>query len=80
VRRLSCGIWPQTSLGSNAVSSRRLHQAIVPWARFYLTNVAEWESAQLYEAALTSKEYRKLAERFKDVARYHPGLYEVVKT
>jgi quinol monooxygenase YgiN len=60
--------------------STRLHQAIVPWARFYLINVAEWESAQLYEAALNSEEYSKLAERFKDVARYYPGLYEVVKT
>jgi heme oxygenase (mycobilin-producing) len=60
--------------------STRLHQAIVPWARFYLINVAEWESAQRYEAALNSEEYRKLAERFKDVARYYPGLYEVVKT
>jgi heme oxygenase (mycobilin-producing) len=60
--------------------STRLHQAIVPWARFYLINVAEWESAQLYEAPLKSEEYRKLAERFKEVARYYPGLYEVVKT
>jgi heme-degrading monooxygenase HmoA len=25
--------------------STRLHRAIVPWARFYLVNVAEWESA-----------------------------------
>lgn len=36
--------------------STRLHKAIVPWARFYLINVAEWESVQLYEAALNSEE------------------------
>jgi heme oxygenase (mycobilin-producing) len=52
----------------------------VPWARFYLINVAEWESVQLYEAALNSEEYRKLAEASRDVARYYPGLYEVVRT
>jgi heme-degrading monooxygenase HmoA len=60
--------------------STRLHKAIVPWARFYLINVAEWESVQLYEAALNSEEYRKLAEQSRDVARYYPGLYEVVRT
>ena len=60
--------------------STRLHKAIVPWARFSLINIAEWESVQLYEAALNREEYRKLAELFRDVARYYPGLYEVVRT
>jgi quinol monooxygenase YgiN len=60
--------------------STRLHKAIVPWARFYLINVAEWESVQLYEAALNSEGYRKLAELSRDLARYYPGLYEVVRT
>jgi quinol monooxygenase YgiN len=60
--------------------STRLHRAIVPWARFYLVNVAEWESVQLYQAAFNHEEYGKLAERFEDVARYYPGLYEVVRT
>jgi heme oxygenase (mycobilin-producing) len=60
--------------------STRLHKAIVPWARFHLINVAEWESVQLYEAALNSEEYRKLVELSRDVARYYPGLYEVVRT
>jgi heme oxygenase (mycobilin-producing) len=60
--------------------STRLHKAIVPWARFSLINVAEWESVPLYESALNSEEYRKLAERSRDVARYYPGLYEVVRT
>jgi hypothetical protein len=52
----------------------------VPWARFSLINVAEWESVQLYEVALNREEYRKLAEQFREVARYYPGLYEVVRT
>jgi hypothetical protein len=56
------------------------HMAIVPWARFSLINVAEWESVQLYEAALNREGYRKLAELFRDMARYYPGLYEVVRT
>jgi heme oxygenase (mycobilin-producing) len=55
-------------------------QPIVPWARFSLINVAEWESVQLYEVALNREEYRKLAEQFREVARYYPGLYEVVRT
>ena len=50
-------------------------EALALWDR-----AAEWEAVPLYEAALNREEYRKLAERFGDVARYSPGLYEVVST
>jgi heme-degrading monooxygenase HmoA len=59
--------------------SARLHKAIVPWARFHLVNVAEWKSAELYEAALNSQEFKNLAERSGDLVRHYPGLYEVVR-
>lgn len=60
--------------------STRLHKAIVPWARFYLVNIAEWESVMHFENAVKSEEFRVLTKPYMDVFPHYPGLYEVVGT
>ncbi len=60
--------------------STRLHKAIVPWARFRLINVAEWESSAHFEAAVNSAEFKTLTEPYMEEFPHYPGLYEVVKT
>ncbi len=59
--------------------STRLHEAIAPGSRFHLVNVAEWESPEAFQAAVTSPEFRELV---KDMVRnfpHHPALYSVVR-
>lgn len=60
--------------------STRLHRAIVPWARFHLINIAEWESVGHFEAAINSEEFKKLTEPYMVIFPHYPGLYEVVRT
>ena len=60
--------------------STRLHQAVVPGARFPLVNVAEWESVEHFEAAINSEEFRRLIAPYMEVCPHSPGLYEVVRT
>ena len=60
--------------------STRLHKAISPQARFHLINIAEWNSAEDFEAAVTSVEFKTLTQPYMDVFPHYPGLYEVVRT
>ncbi len=60
--------------------STRLHRSIVPWARFHLINIAEWQSVEHFEAAIFSKEFKDLTEPYKEVYPHYPGLYEVIRT
>ena len=60
--------------------STRLHRAVVPWARFHLINVAEWESMAHFEAAINSDEFKRLTQPYLEVFPHYPGLYEVVRT
>jgi heme oxygenase (mycobilin-producing) len=60
--------------------STRLHRAIVPWARFHLINVAEWQSVDQFEAVIFSEEFRNMTEPYKDLFPHYPGLYEVIRT
>ena len=60
--------------------STRLHKAVVPWARFRLINVAEWESVEHFEAVINSEEFKKLTDPYMEVFPHYPGLYEVVRT
>ena len=55
----------------------RLHRALSPEARFGFINVAEWESPQHFEAAVTNPEFRELT---KGGPPGNPSLYEVVRT
>ena len=55
----------------------RLHRALSPEARFGFVNVAEWESPQYFQAAVTSPEFAEMAQGGPPG---HPSLYEVVRT
>ncbi|MDQ3778030.1 MAG: antibiotic biosynthesis monooxygenase [Actinomycetota bacterium] len=57
--------------------SSRLHRALAPDARFRFINVAEWASPQDFQAAVTSEEFRELAQ---GAAPSSPALYEVVRS
>lgn len=60
--------------------STRLHRAIVPWARFTLVNVAEWESAKHFEEAINHEEFKKITAPYMEMCPHYPGLYEVIRT
>ena len=60
--------------------STRLHKAISPDARFTYVNVAEWESAEHFQAAIGSDEFQKLTEGSQERFPHYPALYEVVRT
>lgn len=60
--------------------STRLHKATVPWARFHLINVAEWQSAEDFQAAINTEEFNALTEPYMEVFPHFPGLYEVVRS
>ena len=55
----------------------RLHRALRPDARFGFVNVAEWESPQHFQAAVSDPAFAELA---KNSPRNSPALYEVVRT
>ena len=57
--------------------STRLHRALAPDARFRFINIAEWESPQAFQAAVTSDEFREIA---KGAGPGAPALYEVVRS
>ena len=56
--------------------STRLHRALAPDARFGFINVAEWESADDFRAAVSTEEFRRLAGNGPPS---YPSLYEVVR-
>ena len=60
--------------------STRLHKAVVPWARFHLINVAEWESIDHFESVMNSGEFKDLVGPYMKKFPHYPGLYEVIKT
>ena len=57
--------------------STRLHRALAPDARFRFINIAEWDSPQDFQAAVTSEEFRELAKHGPPGS---PALYEVVRS
>ena len=57
--------------------STRLHRALAPDARFRFVNVAEWESPQDFQAAVSSEQFREIA---KEASPGSPALYEVVRS
>jgi heme-degrading monooxygenase HmoA len=58
----------------------RLHRAISPEARFHFINVAEWQSAEHFQAAVGREEFKRLVEPYMEVFPHYPGLYEVIRT
>lgn len=59
--------------------STKLHKAVVPWARFQLVNIAQWESAEHFEAVANSEEFKQMVEPYMEVFPHYPGLYEVIR-
>ena len=57
--------------------SSRLHRALAPDARFRFINVAEWASPEDFQAAVSSEEFREIAEGGGPGS---PALYEVVQS
>ena len=57
--------------------STRLHRALAPDAPFRFINIAEWESPDDFQAAVTSPEFRELAQHGPPGS---PALYEVVRS
>ena len=55
----------------------RLHRALAPGARYRFINVAEWASAQDFQAAVSSERFREIA---KGAGPSSPALYEVVRS
>ena len=63
--------------GQPGLVGSRLHRALSPDARFRFVNVAEWESPELFHAAVTSEGFQKLAAN--GTPPNYPALYEVVR-
>jgi heme-degrading monooxygenase HmoA len=55
----------------------RLHRALSPDARFRFVNVAEWESAQDFQAAVSDPAFAELAASSPP---NYPALYEIART
>ena len=60
--------------------STRLHRAVSPDARFTYVNVAEWESAEYFQAAVSSEEFKELTAGSQERFPHYPALYEVVRS
>lgn len=54
----------------------RLHRAVSPNPRFRFVNVAEWESPQDFQEAVTNHEFQAMAAA---TPPNYPALYEVVR-
>ncbi|MGH3166672.1 MAG: antibiotic biosynthesis monooxygenase family protein [Trebonia sp.] len=56
-----------------------LHQALMPDADFLFVNVARWETAADFTAAVRSAGFLESAAALASY-RPHPGLYRVIRT
>jgi heme oxygenase (mycobilin-producing) len=56
--------------------STRLHQSLDPQAKFRFINVAQWESPQHFQAAVSTETFRQLLAAMPFVA--YPALYQVI--
>jgi heme-degrading monooxygenase HmoA len=56
-----------------------LHQALTPDADFLFVNIARWETAEAFSAAISSTGFRESAAGLAGY-RNHPALYRIVET
>lgn len=57
----------------------KLHESLNPDAPNRFVNVAHWQSAQQYEAAVASPAFRQIGQRIRtNVQASSPALYRVV--
>ena len=59
--------------------STRLHQSILPDARFQLVNVAQWESPETFKAAIGAMRESNLGGEMKAITS-HASLYRPIRT
>jgi heme oxygenase (mycobilin-producing) len=55
-------------------------RALSPDARFMFINIAEWESAEHFYAAVRREEFAQLTAGSQVQFPHYPGLYEVIRT
>ena len=56
--------------------STRMHQSLNPQAKFRFVNVAQWESAQHFQTAMSTEAFQQAIRQMDYVA--FPALYEVI--
>jgi heme-degrading monooxygenase HmoA len=56
--------------------STRLHKSLDPQAKFRFINVAQWESPQHFQAAISTEAFQQIWAAMPFIA--HPALYQVV--
>ncbi|HBZ69609.1 MAG TPA: antibiotic biosynthesis monooxygenase [Deltaproteobacteria bacterium] len=59
--------------------STKLHEAVAPGAKFHFINVAEWESPEAFEAAVSNPEFRALTRSIVKNFPHHPALYRIIR-
>ncbi len=57
-----------------------LNRSLDPNARFHLVNVAQWESAEHFLAALNNEEIKKVGAGFPPEMPHYPSIYEVIRS
>lgn len=63
----------------NAKLCKALDEQPLKAAPYTHINVAEWESAALYRAALSDPEIRRLAPAYAEVCTFSPALYQIIR-
>jgi heme oxygenase (mycobilin-producing) len=59
--------------------STKLHESLQADARFRFVNVAQWKSAQQYQAAVSTEAFRQIAQRTRANSKEAtPALYRVI--
>jgi len=56
--------------------STRLHESLDPQAKFRFVNVAEWESPQHFQAAMSGEAFQQIHAALPFTA--YPALYQVI--
>ena len=56
------------------------NMSVVPWPRFHLINIAEWESVEDVGSVIESEGSRNLTGPNIGAFPHFPGLYEAVRT
>lgn len=60
--------------------STTLHKAIDPEAKFHFINIAEWETVEAFQAALSNPELMEIAQDLPQDIPHYPGIYEIIRT
>ena len=56
--------------------STRLHRSLDPQAKFRFVNIAQWESPQHFQAAMSIEAFQQIREKMPFTA--NPALYRVI--